>query len=352
MKNHALILFIILILGLILCSFLGGNCGREGYTDMAKVTLASGVTDKPDSTSSSTSTKARPSGGNFDNYDHFSGSSAPTIYYGPNGSTATVSKWNDGKCIITVTLSNGKTKQYTLINDSVSDSGSGSGSGSESSSVSTKTTSSNFAKSMSSMMKQISNKTFYGPNGGSARLFSGNDGQYAIEETLANGNTIIYTATNTYTYTYSYNNQQANGSNSNTGSSPTSSQTSSPSSTTSSSTSVYPFSDIMSDYSSGHSSSYNDNNQYNSSLPKGIPGRMIPPGQEDLYILKSEVVPPVCPACPSSAACPRTEKCPPCPACARCPEPSFECKKVPNYNAVNDQYLPMPVLSNFSTFGM
>jgi len=108
----------------------------------------------------------------------------------------------------------------------------------------------------------------------------------------------------------------------------------------------------MSDYSSGYSSSYNDNNQYNSSLPKGIQARMIPPGQEDLYILKSEVVPPVCPACPSSAACPRTEKCPPCPACARCPEPSFECKKVPNYNAVNDQYLPMPVLSNFSTFGM
>jgi hypothetical protein len=25
---------------------------------------------------------------------------------------------------------------------------------------------------------------------------------------------------------------------------------------------------------------------------------------------------------------------------------------VPNYNAVNDSYLPVPVLSNFSTFGM
>ena len=29
---------------------------------------------------------------------------------------------------------------------------------------------------------------------------------------------------------------------------------------------------------------------------------------EDLYILKSEIVPPVCPACPQSAACPREEK--------------------------------------------
>lgn len=78
----------------------------------------------------------------------------------------------------------------------------------------------------------------------------------------------------------------------------------------------------------------------------------IPPGQEDLYILKSEIVPPVCPACPASAACPREEKCPPCPACARCPEPAFECKKVPNYNSVNEDYLPIPVLNDFSTFGM
>jgi hypothetical protein len=81
---------------------------------------------------------------------------------------------------------------------------------------------------------------------------------------------------------------------------------------------------------------------------------MIPPGQEDLYILKSEVVPPVCPACPSSSSCPssKKEKCPPCPACARCPEPSFECKKVPNYNAMNDEMLPEPILNDFSTFGM
>ena len=89
-----------------------------------------------------------------------------------------------------------------------------------------------------------------------------------------------------------------------------------------------------------------------SALPAGVPASQIPPGQEDLYILKSEVVPPVCPACPTSAACPREEKCPPCPACARCPEPSFECKKVPNYNAINNQYLPVPVVNDFSTFGM
>jgi len=104
-------------------------------------------------------------------------------------------------------------------------------------------------------------------------------------------------------------------------------------------------------YSTGQNN-YNDT--YYSTLPPGIPASQIPPGQEDLYILKSEIVPPVCPACPSSSACPKNkkEKCPPCPACARCPEPAFECKKVPNYSAINNNYLPQPVLNDFSQFGM
>jgi len=93
-------------------------------------------------------------------------------------------------------------------------------------------------------------------------------------------------------------------------------------------------------------------NPYASSLPQGIPANQIPPGEEDLYILKSEVVPPVCPACPAAGSCPRQEKCPPCPACARCPEPSYECKKVPNYSTINNDYLPSPILNDFSQFGM
>ena len=78
----------------------------------------------------------------------------------------------------------------------------------------------------------------------------------------------------------------------------------------------------------------------------------IPAGDEDLYILKSQIVPPVCPACPSTTTCPRDTPPPPCPPCARCPEPAFECKKVPNYASNNSQYLPRPVLSDFSQFGM
>jgi len=84
----------------------------------------------------------------------------------------------------------------------------------------------------------------------------------------------------------------------------------------------------------------------------GIAYSDIPPGHQDLYILKSQVVPPVCPMCPSASVCPRQEPCPPCPACERCPEPAFECKKVPNYSSSNDNYLPRPVMNDFSTFGM
>jgi len=136
---------------------------------------------------------------------------------------------------------------------------------------------------------------------------------------------------------------------------------------------------------------------YSNSLPQGIAKSQIPPGYEDLYVLKSAIVPPVCPAAPTI---PREKKCPPCPPCARCPEPSFECKKVPNYNSLssndnnnnnnncssfpnnnnslspfpnynslnnnnynnnsspfsnnnnNSKSLPVPVLSDFSSFGM
>lgn len=95
------------------------------------------------------------------------------------------------------------------------------------------------------------------------------------------------------------------------------------------------------------------NSPYDNSS-QGIPKNQIPKGDEDLYILKSEVVPPVCPVCPPVLACDSKDdsKCQPCPPCARCPEPAFECKKVPNYNTNDDDYLPRPVLTDFSQFGM
>ncbi len=44
---------------------------------------------------------------------------------------------------------------------------------------------------------------------------------------------------------------------------------------------------------------------------------------------------------------------PPCPPCERCPEPDFDCKRVPKYNkASGNRYLPRPILADFSQFGM
>ncbi len=72
------------------------------------------------------------------------------------------------------------------------------------------------------------------------------------------------------------------------------------------------------------------------------------------YVLKSEIVPPVCPKCPDSRTCPRQKPCPACPPCARCPEPAFECKKVPNYSAISASnaggILPLPRLNSFAQF--
>lgn len=83
----------------------------------------------------------------------------------------------------------------------------------------------------------------------------------------------------------------------------------------------------------------------------GIPAKEIPVGQEDMYILKSKIVPPVCPACPAAVQGDK-EKCPPCPACERCPESNFTCKKVPNYRNMDSNRLPdfLPRMASSSHF--
>jgi hypothetical protein len=180
-------------------------------------------------------------------------------------------------------------------------------------------------------------KMYYGPQGGSATIMNDSAGNKVIQVTDPSGKKTVYSSNNKPILKVERNN------------SPTSSSTSTISPTK---------------YSKA----------YSSSLPKGIPKSMIPPGNEDLYILKSEVVPPVCPVCPPQYISSSNGKnngnsgnigngvnggnndknsYPPCPPCARCPEPSFECKKVPNYSSGGgNQYLPQPVVSNFSTFGM
>ena len=381
-NGKILLLFLILLLGLILCSFLGGRgCSREGFSsnDVTAVktdtgimltfpdgttksltatsetsysangytaTIASdgtisvstpsgdtyvteGFTEEPvdSSTSSSssdpyyddsvetdavnTSYSTAPtttSSTSNSNYNHYDGSYS-TTYYGPYGGTATVTNIEDKGKLVTVN-NNGSIKLYYIPNSGST------GKSNDSTDTST------------------------------ATIVTDGNGNASVKITDSSGNTTIYTI--------SYNQDQ----------SVDNTMNQYDSSTTGSGTDyndAYVYTGPNVTAATGpNGNTYvgtnSDSSAYYSSLPPGISANQIPAGQEDLYILKSQVVPPVCPKCPDpiirSNDSTDVTKCPPCPPCARCPEPAFDCKKVPNYNAFNPDYMPVPVLSDFSGFGM
>ena len=316
MNTEALFIFLILLLGLLLCSFLGGSYGfAEGFKnknnsnsntfygpDGATATFTTGSNGKKEIQLNQTS--------GSQTVIFTQSSTNKNVYTNPFGFTATVVKGSDGKKAINFTTTNGQTTMFTQTQPSTNNSSSSSSDDNQDNSsfihalknkVNTtynhytdssnpdKLSSTQYYGSTGYPMQQSSYSLAYeGPYGGSAGAITGPQGNSAFYAQGPAGNTVAGTAINDYA----------------------------------------------------------------STLPQGIPRSQIPPGQEDLYILKSEIVPPVCPACPAASSCPRQEKCPPCPACARCPEPAFECKKVPNYNAINSEYLPSPVLNDFSQFGM
>jgi hypothetical protein len=287
----------------------------------------------PSSTPSSTtpSSTTTPSTTDYDNYDHYSGSSMPSIFYGPNGNggTAKVINTPDNNSIV-ITNKNGTTEIYRIQNNTSG----------------AKVT------------------TYYGPNGGSAKIIITRNLKKAVQITNPNGSKIVYTEDNDPAYNSQDDTINQYSADTNT----TGSDYNSAFSATS-----YTGPNVKATTVSGPSgntySTY-DSSAYYNSLPQGISKNQITPGDEDLYILKSQVVPPVCPRCPDpiiqtsnsssgngssdngSSGNSDNTKCPPCPACARCPEPAFDCVKRPNYNAFNPSYMPMPVVSDFSTFGM
>ena len=256
----------------------------------------------------------------YDNYNHYNGSSYASIYYGPNGSTARVVDTGNNNTLV-ITSKNGTTDIYYIDNNT-------------------------------------NKKAYFGPDGSSAKLVSDSMGKTAVEVTSPNGNKINYTEENSHTYSSNIVDNFMG----------TMTRDSSRSAPGTSYSDMY--NPVKPGIGTNASSSTNasnpkyDANTYLASLPNGIPKSDIPFGQEDLYILKSQVVPPVCPACPppivkneststtSGNAAFDVSKCPPCAPCARCPEPNFDCKKVPNYSVFNPSTMPVPVLNSFSTFGM
>ena len=384
MNTEALFLFLILLLGLVLCSFLGGTCNKEGMRNQNFDSYQSnGNRNRNDNFNPNpiSSNGASTSSGNvYDNYNHYSGTSTQlangTTFYGPNGGTIVVSTGSDGNQTLQVMLSSGQqSMSYNTTQSSSATGNNGSATtfygpnnssativngdgGNQAIQIQTSSGSTTFTQSgsYSNPNNTTSSTQYYGstgtpiqsssnlayqqgPYGGSAGSVTGPAGNTAYYAQGPAGNTV----TGSTDANYPYNNASANqyyGPNGGSAGSVTG-----PAGNT-----AYYAQGPAGNTVTGSSSGYG--NQYYSSLPSGIPGSQIIPGQEDLYILKSEVVPPVCPACPTSSACPRQEPCPACPPCGRCPEPAFDCKKVPNYNAINNEYLPAPVLSDFSSFGM
>jgi hypothetical protein len=324
----SLFLFLMLLFGLLLCSFLGTTFGREGLTNnISNSTVYTGhngtvtidsssqlitlqlinvldpivLTKSPTNNytnaagynatiSNGTITITSPNNGAtytftigtsatsttsttpYDNYNHYTASGSTITFYGPSGSTAQLISGPNGN-------------QLLVINGSIYNS--------------------NYVN------------TFIGPNGGTATIVTGTDGNKIIQVKTSSG-TVTYTIQPTIT------------------------------------TNIQPINDL-------------------SSLPPGILESQIPPGQEDLYILKSQIIPPVYP-----------------PVCQVIPRPNssnsnnnnnssnsnnnnnssnsnnnnnnssnssapakpMTYKAVPNYNAIDPDLLPQPVLSDFSSFGM
>ena len=442
MKTEALFLLLILILGLFLCSFLGGNCGKESFTSSTTSTnLVTGTTYTDTSGNSITVIagnngtqslqlvqvpQSSPIAQTTPIQPIVLSSTPPTgvtytanTYYAPPpiNITAVVSTGSNGQMTIQVNLPRGQTLTLTQTSSNSSPSSSSSTSSSYTSgyytsgssiqlqtgtifvdtSGNTITVIVNSDGSQSLQLVQISQpnyptilsltppsgttatvNTYYaqGPLLMTATVITDSNGQTAIKINLAGGQTLIFSqqgsaAVSTQSNDGTITSTQYYGS------------TGSPYQTGASSmsyngayggsagavtgpygnTAYYaqgPYGNTAAGTASQPPSSSTDSSQYYSSLPPGIPASQIPSGQEDLYILKSQVVPPVCPACPaykngssSSNNDPDSApKCPPCPACARCPEQPFECKKVPNYNAINSTYLPQPIINDFSSFGM
>jgi len=376
MNTEALFLFLILLLGLVLYSFLGGNYNENDSTNNYESNDENDATsensDDNDSYSSIKLTNGYSFYENYDNYNHYSGSSSAlpngATYYEKNGGSVKVDLQSDGIPQLIVSLTQGA-KPIKFVSDN-SDPKSG-------------------------------NLKFNGPKGETALVIN-YEGNEAIEITTTKGS-YVYTITNPppaakkqpakkpqqpakkpqqpakkpqqpakkpqqptskpqQPTSKPQGNKQPSQSTQNQNALPPSSMLyylfyQQPASgqfnqppISSNQIVLNPFNPNYSSYNNTPSTYFGSTGvkggdiNYSNLAAEGIPKSQIPPGYEDLYILKSAIVPPVCPVCPASSACPREEKCPPCPACARCPEPSFECKKVPNYNSVsnnnNNNFLP------------
>ena len=295
-----------------------------------------------------------------DNYSYFTKNSIPLTYYGPAGSHAKVLA-NNGKHAIILTGKNGRTAIFTMKAPP-----------GRTSMFSFFSQDDNSVRELPTIPAALANVKFYDSRGNYAKIFRAENGQYVIQVVGTNGMEIIYTADNRYTYDVNKSRSFRIGI------------------PVDGVTPVYSlsnenplkegFAQMAETANTITRSQMNSTSQMDVSGPMGVTGTTsnYSPDGEELYILKSQIVPPVCPRCPTVCA-KKGEKCPPCPSCKRCPEPEdFECKRVPptyssstkvadispsngsassctptnDYSQYrhNKQFLPVPVVSGFDSF--
>ncbi len=333
---EAIFVVLLILLGLLFCSrqFSGTGAGAEGFTTGSNT----GEDTKAQIVAKRGSGKPK-----FDNYNHYTGAADRL----ESGSTFTASAGE--KAIVGTNLDGSQYLQITLP-------------GMTTPVVFTSTATASGAADATATGGVEGYVNYYGPNG-EAYIFYGPNGATATVIIGDNGREAIKVVTNSGTYYY-----YDNGHGGSAAAAITSTQYFGATGNT-----LPPQSPLLTGGSvtgpGGNTAFYaqgpagngvagvaaTSNYDYSSLLPPGIPRSQIPSGQEDLYILKSEVIPPVCPPATVIRVPGEVDKskCPPCPACARCPDPPMTCKAVPNYDAIsqyNNSNYPMPMLSDFSAF--
>lgn len=223
-----------------------------------------------------------------DNYNHFDQSYYPTIFYGPNGSTARVIRNGSGEMLIFTTTSGGQNNVYYIDANKSGD---------------------------------INTAQYTGKNGGHANIiWDDSTGAYVAKVITPDGQTYIY---------HEHNDQSA-GDNDGTSTD-----------TTADANDAYIYTN--NNYSSITGPDGNTVHTYSTTLPPGIPRSAIPKGQEDLYILKSEIVPAPVVCEPQIVTVYKDAECPPCPPCQRM-EMNYDCVKIPKYSEIPTDQQPNPNL--------
>jgi len=360
MKNNLFVIILIIILFLFLVLFLGTNF-YEGYVNMPSTKQSS--TTPSSTTSSSTTPSSTTSSSTTPSSTTSKINITSKVFYGTNGTQATVIT-DDNNNIDSIVVVNPTTGTSVFIPNNNNNNNDQTNNQTNNQTNSQITTQSN--------TYTLTSNTYIDQNGNKAKIVKNNNGDTIIKINYK-GNMVIFT-NNLPNGGYT-NNDYNNSNYSNYSNSMNDSSSSTPNS---SSNNIDKYTSYTSDNNNNNVddnnitnitpnnnskpliTNYDSSSYYNSKqgFNNGIPASEIPKGSEDLYILKSQIVPPVCPVCPSPIIknCEKSGKCPPCPAPQRCPsESDFICKKEPNYQNINSnvqKMLPLPVLNSFSSFGM